>query len=182
MSSTADHKNTEMRTTHVQLLSGLAHWIAGVESDQEPTPYLMKELLRLLLTDMSMLRAEYKQALKRACGLSYPKHEIILELFAHKVRDLFSGTERTQPLDSLEQSKRAIAASTQGTITKLAEGTIIKRRYRGEDHVVTFTNGFYEYKGQRFRSATEVARFISGSLYSGPQFFNRKSEFSMMQK
>jgi hypothetical protein len=46
---------------------------------------------------------------------------------------------------------------------------------------VIFINGAYEYKGQRFRSATEVARFISGSLYSGPQFFNRKSEFSMMQ-
>lgn len=95
--------------------------------------------------------------------------------------DRFYGTSGAKKeIDPLKKSLEAMATSTAGSVTKLTEGTVLKRYYRGRAHVVTFINDAYEYEGQRFRSATEVARHITGTACSGSQFFSAKTEISIL--
>lgn len=152
------------------------------DSSDSPNPVVRagNELVRLLLTDMNMLRAEYRRILKRQCPETLLKKEIVIDLLAHTIDKLYGTTEPQEDLTPLEHSLAAMATSTPGSVTKLAEGTVLKRYYRGHEHVVTFINDAYEYEGQRFRSATEVARHITGTACSGPQFFSAKTEISIL--
>ena len=57
---------------------------------------------------------------------------------------------------------------------ELATGTILLREWHGVNHRVTVLEGGVEYRGQRYRSLSEVARTITGSRWSGPLFFGLK--------
>jgi len=55
-----------------------------------------------------------------------------------------------------------------------APGTILLREWHGVNHRVTVLEGGVEYRGQRYRSISEIARIITGSRWSGPLFFGLK--------
>lgn len=168
---------------HDVLAVELAAMITKVaDSADSPNPVVRigNELVRLLLTDMPMLRAEYRRTLKRPCCETMLKKEIVIDLLGHAIDRFYSTSGAKKDIGPLEQSLEAMAASTPGNVTKLAEGTVLKRQYGGKVHVVTFINDAYEYEGQRFRSATEVARHITGTACSGPQFFSAKTEISIL--
>jgi hypothetical protein len=154
------------------------------DSSDSPNPVVRvgNELIRLLLTDMPMLRAEYRRTLKRPCSETLLKKEIVIELLSHTIDRFYGTPSADKDIDPLEQSLEAMAASTLGSVTKLAEGTVLKRQYGGREHVVTFINDAYEYQGQRFHSATAVARHITGTACSGPQFFSAKTEISILPR
>ena len=57
---------------------------------------------------------------------------------------------------------------------ELAPGTILLREWHGVNHRVTVLEGGLEYREQRYRSLSEVARVITGSRWSGPLFFGLK--------
>lgn len=173
----------EVPVFHDVLAVELAAMITKVaDSTDSPNPVVRvgNELIRLLLTDMPMLRAEYRRTLKRPCSGRLLKKEIVIELLSYAIDRFYGVPTAKREIDPLEQSLEAMAASTPGSITKLAEGTVLKRQYGGREHVVTFINDAYEYEGQRFRSATEVARHITGTACSGPQFFSAKTEISIL--
>ena len=53
-------------------------------------------------------------------------------------------------------------------------GTRFLREWHGKNHEVTATdNGFY-YQGETYRSLTAIARHITGTQWSGPNFFGVK--------
>jgi hypothetical protein len=168
---------------HDVLAVELAAMITKVaDSADSPNPVVRvgNELIRLLLTDMPMLRAEYRRMLKRPCSETMLKKEIVIDLLGYAIDRFYGKSGAKREIDPLEQSLEAMATSTPGSVTKLAEGTVLKRYYRGREHVVTFINDAYEYEGQRFRSTTEVARHITGTACSGPQFFSAKTEISIL--
>jgi hypothetical protein len=54
----------------------------------------------------------------------------------------------------------------------LTAGTTLLREWHGEHHQVTVLEDTgVEYRGQRYRSLSEVARQITGCRWSGPRFF-----------
>jgi hypothetical protein len=57
---------------------------------------------------------------------------------------------------------------------RLREGMRLIREWQGEVHHVTVRNGAVEYRGERYRSLSEVARLITGTRWSGPLFFGLK--------
>jgi Protein of unknown function (DUF2924) len=57
---------------------------------------------------------------------------------------------------------------------ELQPGTVVLREWHGVNHQVTVLEGGLEYRGQRYRSLSEVARVITGSRWSGPLFFGLK--------
>ncbi len=57
---------------------------------------------------------------------------------------------------------------------ELKPGTILLREWHGVNHRVAVLGGGVEYRGQRYRSLSEVARTITGSRWSGPLFFGLK--------
>jgi hypothetical protein len=54
---------------------------------------------------------------------------------------------------------------------RLTAGTTLLREWHGESHQVMVFEGTVEYRGQRYRSLSEVARKITGCRWSGPRFF-----------
>jgi hypothetical protein len=57
---------------------------------------------------------------------------------------------------------------------RLREGTRLIREWQGEVHQVTMRDDAVEYRGERYRSLSEVARLITGTRWSGPLFFGLK--------
>jgi hypothetical protein len=54
-------------------------------------------------------------------------------------------------------------------------GTWLSRTWHGAIHEVVVLESGYEYRGQRFRSLSAIARQITGVAWSGPRFFGLHS-------
>ncbi len=52
-----------------------------------------------------------------------------------------------------------------------AAGTRLLREWQGESHVVEVLEDGVLYRGEAYRSLSEVARTITGARWSGPRFF-----------
>ena len=54
---------------------------------------------------------------------------------------------------------------------RASAGTVLVREWRGVRHRVTVLDDAVVYRGQRYKSLSEVARIITGTCWSGPRFF-----------
>jgi hypothetical protein len=53
----------------------------------------------------------------------------------------------------------------------LKPGARLMREWRGETHDVRVLEDGFEWRGQRWRSLSAIAREITGTQWSGPRFF-----------
>jgi hypothetical protein len=56
----------------------------------------------------------------------------------------------------------------------LSPGTVLIRKWHGVGHQVTIIEKGVLFRGERYRSISEVARLITGARWSGPRFFGVK--------
>jgi Protein of unknown function (DUF2924) len=56
----------------------------------------------------------------------------------------------------------------------LRPGSVLVREWHGVGYQVTIIDNGVLYRGERYRSLSEVARLITGSRWSGPRFFGVK--------
>lgn len=61
-----------------------------------------------------------------------------------------------------------------GESPRLLPGTYVIREWRNEMHQVTVETAGFVYRGQRYRTLSEIARRITGTRWSGPVFFGVK--------
>jgi len=80
------------------------------------------------------------------------------ERLQEKIRNLTSTYER-------EADKK------QGDTFGIKPGTRLIREWRGELHEVIYLDTSFLYRGKRFHSLSEVASRITGTRWSGPNFF-----------
>jgi hypothetical protein len=66
-------------------------------------------------------------------------------------------------------------ATTRQPPRKIMPGTKLLREWQGLTHEVTVLEDGLLFRGQRYRSLSEVARVITGSRWSGPLFFGLKA-------
>lgn len=59
-------------------------------------------------------------------------------------------------------------------VRKLSAGASLLREWNGETHEVRVLESGFEYRGQRHRSLSAIAREITGTRWSGPAFFGLK--------
>ena len=57
----------------------------------------------------------------------------------------------------------------------LRPGTVLIREWHGVAHQVTIIEKGVLYRGEHYRSISEVARLITGARWSGPRFFGVKA-------
>ncbi len=55
-------------------------------------------------------------------------------------------------------------------------GARLLREWRGETHVVIVMEDGFEWRGERHRSLSAIARAITGTRWSGPRFFGLKGK------
>ena len=77
-------------------------------------------------------------------------------------------------------TRRALADKSRSATTlpppEARPGTVLLREWHGVTHQVTVVEGGVLYRGKHHRSLSEVARFITGSRWSGPTFFGLKQK------
>jgi hypothetical protein len=56
----------------------------------------------------------------------------------------------------------------------MVPGTRLVRSWGGETHSVLVLDEGFEYRGERFRSLSQIARTITSVRWSGPRFFGLK--------
>jgi len=54
---------------------------------------------------------------------------------------------------------------------RIKEGTKLLREWNGVTHEVNVLDGGFEYREERYKSLSAVARKITGARWSGPRFF-----------
>lgn len=79
-----------------------------------------------------------------------------------------SVNRSVSPDEPPTRQKAAVSPLTQG----VPAGAQMVREWGGESHKVTVLGGgWYLYKGQSYKSLTQIAKVITGAHWSGPKFF-----------
>ena len=147
------------------------------EYEKDDTLFLIKQYARLRLSSTGQLRSEYKHCFKKKCPVDLLKDELIISILT-MIQSKISNSENipndTEEIPPIEMNLQALEMGSQGVATKLVEGTVLERVYRGKTHKVKYLRGVYEYGGNSYSSLTEVAQRITGTQCSGPSFFSRK--------
>jgi hypothetical protein len=92
-----------------------------------------------------------------ACGVDTRPLERKLEIHARQHLDA-----KGQPLRKPRKAKTLVV------------GTRLVREHNGEQHQVTVLASGFDYRGQRYKSLSAIARSITGTQWSGPLFFGLK--------
>ena len=77
----------------------------------------------------------------------------------------------------LSTATRRLLSQEEGRVARrrvIPPGTVLIREWHGVAHQVTVGEEGVLYRGERYRSLSEVARLITGARWSGPRFFGLK--------
>lgn len=97
---------------------------------------------------------------------------------AYKIQERAFGGLKPSMRRKLEQIGETglLPSRLQRDADQLLAGTVLTRTYDDVEHrVVVRGVRDFEYKGQRFKSLSAVARAITGTNWSGPVFFGLKA-------
>lgn len=104
------------------------------------------------------------------------RRENIVPILAYRLQEkAFGGLKPSvaKRLRALLDAERDGAKKPTPSV-RLRPGTRIVREWQGQLHEVSTLADGYEYKGQTWRSLSEIARAITGTRWSGPAFFGVK--------
>lgn len=140
---------------------------------------LEAELVHLDGLGLAELRAIWAECLGKPpviASTEVTRRWLAWELQAARLGGFDAGTRRRLRL--LARSVEAKpTADTQADLT-LKPGTILTREWAGTTHRVTVLEEGFSWKGQTWRSLSEVASTITGTRWSGPRFFGLKKRSS----
>ena len=134
---------------------------------------IAKSLARFLELTIFELRGEWRR-LHRMPPPMRLSRDLLVRGITYKLQERAYGGLSTATARKLEQAG-AVSLSP-GSVTpappiSLRPGTRLVREWRGVTHMVLIHADGVEWRGQRYRSLTLVARKITGARWSGPRFF-----------
>jgi hypothetical protein len=176
----------------------VGHWTPAANRASLSNAYSLAEMMTVTLTAEVMRRAvrsgrdsklaaalaellslDFKQLQARWQGLfgSKPQFRIsrrlLLLAIAYHVQDEAFGGLQPNTRKLLSQLAGNHAAALPGPIRP--PGTTLIREWGGVSHQVTIVAGGVIFRGERYRSLTQVADLITGTHWSGPRFFGLSS-------
>jgi hypothetical protein len=135
-----------------------------------PRPNLAEELQALPTLSRADL-AERWGALYSAPPPPRTSRSLILRAVAYKLQEnAYGGLSPTLHRMLLSLSSAKPRRRT------LRPGTILLREWQAVTHRVTVIEGGAIYRGEKYRSLSEIARLITGARWSGPRFFGLKPD------
>jgi hypothetical protein len=106
------------------------------------------------------------------CGRAPPprtSRALMIRAVAYKMQELVYGGLSAA-------SRRALVGKGVTALPReVRPGTVLLREWRGVTHQVTIIEEGVVYRGKLHRSLSAVARIITGSRWSGPNFFGLKA-------
>jgi len=130
---------------------------------------LVSDLARLESLDRDALVAEWKKLNNQAPPLNLSRN-MLLRAVAYQLQEkAFGGLGKSMRA----QLRRISSGSDRGAPASppLNPGTRLLREWHGVTHEVLVHADGIQYRGQNYRSLSEVAQVITGSKWSGPVFF-----------
>jgi hypothetical protein len=129
-----------------------------------------------IITIAAMSSAQRKAEWHRRTGTLAPAafgSGLLARALAHETQIKALGGALTKAeLRHLAQCNRKDGRVRDGAASgPVLPGTWLSRTWHGEAHNVVVLESGYEYRGGRYRSLSEIARFITGTQCSGPRFF-----------
>jgi len=105
------------------------------------------------------------------------RQDLLVRALAYRIQQREHGGLSTATQSRLRALSKA--AKTKSVIDvvvtqRLTPGTHLIREWGNEMHQVTVEATNFLYRGQRYRSLSEIARRITGTRWSGPVFFGVK--------
>ncbi len=144
------------------------------------------KLRALAEMNQAALRAEWRR-LYRANPPKRVSRDLLMLGVAWKVQErAYGGLGATakRRLAGLAKTLDQDGDVTRGRVARLKPGARLVREWRGETHAVIVLDDGFEWRGQRWRSLSVIAREITGAHWSGPRFFglNGKAKASVGDK
>ena len=140
---------------------------------------LVAELVHLDGLGLAELRAIWAERLGKPpiiASTEVTRRWLAWELQAAKLGGFDAGTRRR--LRQLARSMNAKSTADTHTNLALKPGTILTREWADATHRVTVLEEGFSWKGQPWRSLSEIASTITGTRWSGPRFFGLKNRSS----
>lgn len=138
---------------------------------------LAQEMAGLPDLDVSELRAQW-QALYGSEPPRRIRRQILEGAIAYRLQERVYGGLKPATrrwLAAAANTGEGGTAPKRRSTTSATPGTRFLREWQGVTHEVQMMDDGVLYRGQRYRSLSEVARLITGARWSGPRFFGLKS-------
>jgi hypothetical protein len=132
-----------------------------------------KALARLSELTVFELRGEWRR-LHRAPPPMRLSRDLLMRGITYKLQERpLGGLSKSiiRKLERLNLDSEASDAQKPAPPISLRAGTRLAREWRGVTHMVLIHADGIEWRGQRYRSLSLVARKITGARWSGPRFF-----------
>jgi hypothetical protein len=139
---------------------------------------IAKALVRLSELTIFELRGEW-QRLHRMPPPMRLSRDLLTRGITYKLQERAYGGLSTATARKLEQvaaDPLSRGAAKPAPPISLKPGTLLVREWRGVTHMVLIRADGIEWRGQRYRSLSVVARKITGARWSGPRFFGLKRQ------
>ena len=137
-----------------------------------PDPALEAEIARLGKLNLQELRQYWAERLGPV-----PDHrsaDLMRRRIAYALQVRAYGGLKPETRRRLRELHKAFTADPAYTPLPnygLKPGTMLTREWKGVTHRVGVMDEGFEYKGQRYKSLSEIATLITGTKWSGPVFF-----------
>src|SRR6202023_1925062 len=128
-----------------------------------------KALVRLSEVTIFELRGEWRR-LHRMPPPMRLSRDLLIRGIIYQLQERAYGGLSKAAVRKLEQAA-ADGATKPVPLISLRPGTRLVREWRGVTHMVLIHADGIEWRGQRYRSLSLVAREITGARWSGPRFF-----------
>lgn len=130
----------------------------------------LKQITALPSMTSTELRALWKE-LGMGDSLHFNKPYLIKRI-AYRLQELALGGESIAYIRRMEALVRGKAKAK--VVPRPITGTRLIREYQGKEHQVTVLEDGFEYRKQKYKSLSVIARHITGTRWSGPAFFGLK--------
>ncbi|GJM43679.1 MAG: hypothetical protein DHS20C21_05210 [Gemmatimonadota bacterium] len=152
----------------------------------ELTPELVAEIEGLETLAVPQLREKYAELFDEPTRSKHKRHLVKRCTWGIQARE-FGGLDpavkeralqiarlsdiRLTPPATREPKRIAVDVTSDAPASTPLPGTVLVRRYRGQDLRVTILESGVEWSGTVYRSLSAAAKAITGSHCSGPAFF-----------
>ena len=138
-----------------------------------PPPPALPSLAHLTTKE---LRAFWPQWFKSPPPAHF-RRAVLVRALAYRMQERAHGGLRPATRKALRVLAEAAKTHSLREVVatpRLTPGTHVIREWGNEMHQVTVETTGFIYRGQRYRSLSEIARKITGTRWSGPVFFGVK--------
>jgi hypothetical protein len=130
------------------------------------------------------LRAEWTKVYR----VTAPRHisrDLLLRGIAYRLQERMYGGLKPSTMKRLREIAEGLDKGTEDKplpASRLKPGVRLLREWRGETHIVEVLPKGFAWKGKTYRSLSVIARTITGTHWSGPDFFglrDKRKKFSI---